>query len=100
MEDLQATVAGLVRSLQPERVLLCPGAAGEAGSIDLLVVKQTPQGFLARRREALGLLPTGSTVEILVYTPSEIEEMCRQENPFVIRVLEQGEELYCRVEPG
>ncbi len=95
MDDLKATVASLVESLQPDRVVLCPSAAGEA-PIDLLVIKDTRLGFLARRQEALGFLPVGSQVEVLVYTPIELEEMCRQENPFVIRALEQGKELYRR----
>jgi len=98
MEDLKAAVAGLVESLQPDRVVLCPSAAVEA-PVDLLVVMETRQGFLARRQQALGLLPVGSQAEVLVYTPLELEEMCRQENPFVIRALEQGEELYRRPSP-
>ncbi len=98
MIDLEVLVARLVQACQPERVVLCPGAGRDAGVLDLLVVQRTRQRFRARRVEVLTALPADRPVEVLVYTPEEIEEMCRRDNPFVILALEQGEELYCRPE--
>lgn len=103
MEDLTSLVARLVSAYEPEQVMLCPGAGRDADPLDLLVVKKTEQHFLTRREDVLRILGTDRAVEIAVYTPQEIEEMCRRENPYLIVALEQGEELYRRLpatEPG
>lgn len=95
MADLDDLVDRLVEGYQPDRVVLCPGAGRDAGPLELLVVKRTEQRFLARREEALRGLPSAA-VDLLVYTPEEIEEMSRRENPFVILALEEGVVLYPR----
>jgi len=85
---------------QPERVLLFGSlATGEVGAwsdIDLVIIKQTTQRFLDRTKHVMRLLRPKVGVDILVYTPEEFDQLCRERPFFHTEILEKGRVLYER----
>lgn len=81
---------------RPEQVFLFGSAArGEADAwsdVDLIVVLRTDLPFVERPRLAAPALrkALGRSVDILVYTPEEFEEMKNRNVGVVARALEEG----------
>ncbi len=68
------------------------GEAGLASDLDLLIVWDTPLDFLERTVEVYRRLQPRVALDLLVYTPAEMEHMA--ERPFVRQALEEGMVLY------
>ena len=68
------------------------GEPGLASDLDLLVVWDTPLDFLARTVALYRRLQPQVAVDLLVYTPGEMEGMMRR--PFVRKAVEEGRVLY------
>ena len=75
-------------------------ALGEATSdsdVDLLVIMETNLPPAERRISISRLLrPRPFPVDILVYTPSEIQQRITEGDPFIKQLLEEGVTLYAR----
>lgn len=96
-EGLTALLEALKR-YHPQRVILFGSAArGDAdvrSDLDLLVIKETAEPFVARLEVMAGLCPPGVHADILVYTPAELDRMMAERNPFVAKALEDGKVVY------
>ena len=68
------------------------GDPGLASDVDLLVVWDTPLDFLERTVALYRLLQPRVALDLLVYTPAEMEDMMHR--PFVRKVVEEGRVLY------
>lgn len=94
--ELEKAVACL-RKMGAERIVLFGSLAGgdpnPYGDIDLLVVMNTSDRFLDRLKKAYLAVQPSVAMDILVYTPEEIEEM-RESSPFISQALREGKELY------
>ena len=69
------------------------GARGEAdewSDLDLIVIADTDRTFFERFRDFDGLYEVWPRLDLLVYTSAEFERMVDEENPFLLRVLEEG----------
>jgi len=101
---LEAELARYVRLLRehytPQRILLFGSlAAGKTGAwsdIDLVIVKETDRKFLDRAREVLQLLRPQVGVDILVYTPTEFEQLARRRAFVRDEIVGKGKVLYER----
>lgn len=98
-EEMDRVVSRIVEFYQPEMVLLfgsyASGNAHEGSDLDLLLVKETKENPLNRAagvRKALRdlLLP----MDILVYTPSEIDKDKERKFTFIHDVFKSGKVLY------
>jgi predicted nucleotidyltransferase len=65
---------------------------GLTTDLDLIIVWDTPLGFLERTVELYRRLQPRVATDLLVYTPNEMERMV--DTPLVRRALEQGRVLY------
>ena len=65
---------------------------GLTSDLDLLIIWDTPLGFLQRTVELYRRLQPRVPTDLLVYTPNEMEGMI--DTPFIKRALEQGKVLY------
>lgn len=61
--------------------------------IDLILVKETSKRFIDRIEEALVALDPTVDLDVLVYTPSEFEEMLKT-SPLVQQAVREGRVLY------
>lgn len=98
---MDAALNALVQALQhyqPQRIILFGSTArGEADAesdLDILVIKETPEPFVQRLEAMARLCPPGVHADILVYTPEELQRMVADDNPFILRALEEGRVLY------
>ena len=84
-------------SLVQQVILFGSYAAGrrELGTdLDLLVVMESPLDFVTRNADLAGRLQAGVALDLLAYTPQEMEQM--RHRPFIRRALETGQVLYER----
>lgn len=82
--------------LGAQRVILFGSAAwgtpGLTSDLDLLVIWETPLSFLERTIELYRQLKPGVPLDLLVYTPQELQQM--RNRPIVHRALQEGIVLY------
>ena len=105
---LPEVVQRLVDHYQPLKVIpfgsYAWGEPHRDSDVDLFVVKESDESFLDRRRSALeALYDTGHVpfpVDVLVYTPGEIEWRLSLGDPFVGDILRRGRLLYDAARPG
>ena len=98
MEKSLAALLDALKQYHPQKIILFGSAArGEADAesdLDMLVIKETREPFVARLELMANLCPSGVHADILVYTPEEIRRMLDDENPFITQALREGKILY------
>ena len=98
-EELRRIMALLVDKYQPEKVILfgslATGRINEWSDIDLLIIKETDKRPLDRALEAYSLLGNyREPMDIIVYTPAEVDLLLREGSFFVSEILTEGKVLY------
>lgn len=101
-EALDAALVDLVRQLearpQVRRVVLFGSAArGQRDlftDLDLLVVMESDQDFVTRTAALRQELRAPVDLDLLVYTPDELEHMTNR--GFIRKILEEGQVLFAR----
>lgn len=85
---------------QPDQVILfgslASGEIHEASDIDLIIIKHTELPFWQRLREMRQRLKPCVSVNLLVYTPAEFGQLCRERLFFQKEVLAKGKVVYER----
>ncbi|MBN1661098.1 MAG: nucleotidyltransferase domain-containing protein [Anaerolineae bacterium] len=101
----QALIEHLVKTiatrLQPERIVLFGswawGEPDEHSDIDILVIKHSSLRRDKRAREVSDLFASRTfPLDVLVYTPAEVERLRKMRGSFVRFILENGRILYER----
>ncbi|MBC7251540.1 MAG: nucleotidyltransferase domain-containing protein [Anaerolineae bacterium] len=96
--DLDHVVQQLSHMPEVQKVILFGSyAAGRRDlltDLDILVVMDSPLDFVARNVELARRLRAGVALDLLVYTPQEMEQM--RDRPFLRHALKTGKVLYER----
>ncbi|MCW6034762.1 nucleotidyltransferase domain-containing protein [Spirulina subsalsa FACHB-351] len=83
---------------QPKLILLFGSMATEQvhewSDIDLVIIKETSQRFLDRTKEVIKLLQPRVGLDVLVYTPSEFEQLCQNRAFVRHEIVGKGKVLY------
>jgi len=67
------------------------GEQDEASDVDLLLVRTTPAAFFDRIREVMDLVLEIGAVDLLIYTPAELDELVNsRRNGFLEQVVAEG----------
>lgn len=94
--SLERIVAVLSRQPEVRRIVLfgsyAEGRADLLTDLDLLVVMESPLDFVARTAALYRELGSTVDMDLLVYTPEEVERLGRR--GFLRRVLAEGKVLY------
>lgn len=99
--QLQKLLQTLVERIQPEKVVLfgsyANGTATQESDVDLLVILDSDLRR-DRRQEAISraLRPRRVPMDILAYTPAEVERCMETPTSFVRHILTTGKVLYDR----
>lgn len=100
-EDIRHVAAQLAEAANAERVILfgsyARGEATDESDVDLMIIAENELPRFKRTRTLYGLMkPHPFAMDLVVYTPSEIEKGRRSSHSFVSRVLEDGKTVYAR----
>jgi predicted nucleotidyltransferase len=104
INEILAEITDRVRTgYDPERIMLygshaygCPDAESD---IDIFIIKDDSDRPIDRRLKVRRLLRDiirEVPVSPIVYTPTEVKERLKEEDPFLMEILEKGEVLYER----
>lgn len=100
--EKQGQLRKIVRTLltyEPERIYLigswARGEGDDLSDFDLIIIKETQVPFLERLKKVSKLLSEKEGgVDLLVYTPEEFDQMCKQGNAFAEMIIEEGQIIY------
>lgn len=100
-QEFQRISEILIREYQPEKLILFGSAAqGELhpwSDLDLVVIKKTGKPLLERIEEVLRLVRPKIGLDVLVYTPEEIEELVAERRVFILdEIIYKGAVAYER----
>lgn len=96
--DLDSLLQQLSRIPAVQKVILFGSYAARRRDLftdlDLLVIMNSPLDFVTRCVELARRLQAGVALDLLVYTPQEMEQM--RDRPFLCHILKTGQVLYER----
>lgn len=99
-EELKKIVENLKNNYDPEKIILfgslADGKMKKGSDIDLLIIKQTQDDPWTRTKKADRCIEHHIPVDVLVYTPQEIEDRLSMNDFFVEDIMERGTVLYER----
>jgi predicted nucleotidyltransferase len=91
----------LIREYEPEKLILfgsvAQGEIHEWSDLDLVVIKRTDKPLLERIEEVLRLVRPKVGLDVLVYTPEEMEDLIEERRVFVLdEIIYKGAVAYER----
>jgi predicted nucleotidyltransferase len=100
-QELQRIMDILIHQYQPEKLILFGSAAQgeihEWSDLDLVVIKKTDQPLLTRIGDVLRLVRPQVGLDVLVYTPEEMEALVDERRAFVLdEIIYKGAVAYER----
>ena len=100
-QELHRIVEVLIREYEPEKLILFGSAAQgelhEWSDLDLVVIKRTDKPLLERIEEVLRLVRPKVGLDVLVYTPEEMEDLIDERRVFVLdEIIYKGAVAYER----
>ena len=99
LNDIRASLGPVLRRGRAIKAIVfgsyARGAADEYSDLDLIVVVETTLPFFERYKEFAGVFGVWSRgLDMLIYTPAELEEMVAEERPFIELALDDGIVIY------
>jgi len=100
-QELHRIMDILIREHEPEKMILFGSAAQgeihEWSDLDLVVIKRTDKPLLERIEEVLRLVRPKVGLDVLVYTPEEMEDLIAERRVFVLdEIIYKGAVAYER----
>jgi len=100
-QELHRIMEILIREHEPEKLILFGSAAQgeihEWSDLDLVVIKRTDKPLLERIEEVLRLVRSKVGLDVLVYTPEEMEDLIAERRVFVLdEIIYKGAVAYER----
>lgn len=89
----------IIKKIKPQKIILFGsyawGKPTANSDVDLFIIKESNKRRIDRAREVRKIIfGSGVPVDILVYTPKEVEKRIDLEDPFIESILERGKLLY------
>ncbi len=100
-EQINGIISKIAESYKPEKIILfgsyAKGEETDDSDLDILVLKNTKDGFFNRIRAVRKILqPQRVPMDILVYTPEEFEQKKNETNHIVYIINKEGKVFYER----
>jgi predicted nucleotidyltransferase len=98
-EEIERIARSLGKTARAKKVVLfgshALGKAGDDSDVDFLVIAESNLPRHKRSRNLYASFhPYPFPMDILVYTPEEVDQQLKDPNSFVTQALAQGKELY------
>ena len=98
-EKIPAIKDKIVKEIKPEKIILFGsyawGNPTEDSDVDLFIIKKSNQSRLARQMDLdRKMWGSGVPMDLLVYTPEEIDRRLKIDDPFILHILNNGKILY------
>lgn len=103
-QEIERVAARMGMAANAERVVLfgsyARGDADETSDVDLMIIAESDVPRFKRSRDLYKLIrPYPFAMDLIVYTPEEVERGKRSPVSFVSTVLREGKTLYVRRDP-
>jgi uncharacterized protein len=100
-DQIRSVAARLAEAVGAEQVILfgshARGEAHDGSDVDLLIVAESDLPRFKRSRSLYSLLrPYPFSMDLIVYTPAEVERGRQSPSSFVATVLREGKAIYVR----
>ncbi len=100
-QELHRMSAILIREYEPEKLILfgsvAQGNIHKWSDLDLVVIKKTEKPLLERTEEVLRLVRPKVGLDVLVYTPAELDSLVDERRVFVLdEIIYKGAVAYER----
>ncbi|MEK7664776.1 MAG: nucleotidyltransferase domain-containing protein [Patescibacteria group bacterium] len=98
-KEIKKTTDVIVEKYQPEKIYLFGsfawGNPTKDSDIDLFVVKKSEKPTIKMMQEVYEIIfGVGGPVDVLVYTPEQLERRKELGDPFVLKIINNGKLLY------
>jgi len=99
LRKLKNIIKKIVEEYSPEKIILFGswawGKSSHDSDVDLFIIKRSKKQRIDRQRELrMKLFPPGMPLDLLVYTPKEIERRLRIGDFFIRDIINKGKLLY------
>lgn len=99
LKSLQSIVKKIIAHYHPDKVVLFGsyawGKPHADSDVDLFIIKKTRKPTLERIREVDELLADRDiALDVLVYTPAQVERRLKLNDPFIRSIVSRGKVLY------
>lgn len=99
-EKLNKVVDKIAKEFQPEKIILFGsyawGRPTKDSDVDLFVVKNTDNTRETSRKISRAIFPRPFPLDVIVYTPEQVEKRKVSEDFFINDILKKGRVLYGR----
>ncbi len=97
-EKIKKLIEKIVEEYKPEKIYLFGsyawGNPDKDSDVDIFIIKDTEKDRLKRQLEVRRLIKGRLPVDVLVYTPEEIEKRLKMRDFFIEDILSKGKAVY------
>lgn len=88
----------IIQKYKPHKIILFGSAAqgtfGADSDLDFFIIKDDPRPGGERIRDVSAMFKHTVATDILVYTPAEVEQSLKWNDPFIKNILSHGKVIY------
>lgn len=97
-KKIEKLIEKIVKEYKPEKIYLFGsyawGEPDKDSDVDIFIIKDTKKDRLERQLEVRRLIKGKLPVDILVYTPEEVEKRLEMRDFFIEDILSKGKSVY------
>ncbi len=97
-KEIKELVREIVEEYKPEKIYLFGsyvwGEPDENSDLDIFIIKDTEKSRIERQLEVRRLIKGRFPVDILVYTPKEVEKRLEMRDFFIEDIIKKGRSVY------
>ncbi len=99
-KKIQPVVKKIVQEYRPEKIILFGsyawGTPREDSDVDLFIIQETENTRESARKIGRTIFPRPFPMDIIVYTPQQVEKRKKMGDFFILDIISKGKVLYDR----
>ena len=97
-KEIEYITGQIIRKYHPLKIILFGSAAkgmfSQDSDLDLFIIKEDPRPGGDRITDVAGMFEHTVAIDVLVYTPDEVQQCIKWGDPFVNEILAHGRVIY------